>query len=139
MHDKSIARSHFEAYNGRMEDCIFCKIAKKEVPAHIVCEDDSFLAFLDIRPVSPGHTLIIPKKHYRWVWDVDELGKYFEFTGKVARAQRRAFSTEKILARVVGEEVPHAHIWLIPDNEASGDKNDLDENAKKLVAVLAES
>ena len=82
-------------------DCVFCKIVNKEIHANIVYEDDNFLAFLDIHPQSPGHTLVIPKKHYRWVWDVpidmnDEkgltrdsaIGKYFEVVAKIALAEK---------------------------------------------------
>jgi histidine triad (HIT) family protein len=119
-----------------MKDCVFCKIVKKEIPAHIVYEDEDFLAFLDIRPESPGHTLIIPKEHYRWVWDVPNLGEYFEAAGKIARAQRKAFGQEKIVSRIVGEEIPHAHIWLIPDWAAKGDKMDFEGNKNKIIAAL---
>ena len=63
-----------------MENCIFCKIVAKEIPAHIVYEDSDFVAFLDTNPVSVGHTLIVPKIHHRWVWDVPNIGAYFEVT-----------------------------------------------------------
>ncbi|MEK7641830.1 MAG: HIT domain-containing protein [Patescibacteria group bacterium] len=117
-------------------DCIFCKIAAKEVSAHIVYEDTDFVAFLDIRPMSPGHTLVIPKKHYRWVWDVENIGIYFEVAQKIVRAQRVAFGTELIVGKMIGEEVPHAHIWLIPDNKIAGDKNDFEGNKQKIIAAL---
>lgn len=116
--------------------CIFCKIVSKEVSANIVFENDEFLAFLDIRPLSPGHTIVIPKKHYRWVWDVDNISDYFAVATKIARAQRKAFGQEQVLSKIVGEEVPHAHIWLFPSNEAEGDKNDFETNKKKLVEAL---
>ena len=118
-------------------NCIFCKIVKKEIPAEVVYEDDNFLAFLDIRPQSPGHTLVIPKQHYRWVWDHPEVGQYFEVAKKIALAQRQAFGIEKIISKVVGEEVPHAHVWLIPDpEETRGDKMDFKGNAEKIRANL---
>src|SRR3990167_6600023 len=66
------------------KNCIFCKIVKKEIPAHVVYEDENFLAFLDIHPQSPGHTQVITKMHYRWVWDVPNAGKYFEVVKKIA-------------------------------------------------------
>lgn len=123
--------------------CIFCKIANKEIPANIVYEDQDFMAFLDINPLSPGHTLIIPKKHYRWVWDLpissnDEptIAKYFEVAGKIAKAIRKAFNQEMILSKVVGEEIEHAHIWIFPSNTTIGDKKDLESNAKKIRACL---
>jgi histidine triad (HIT) family protein len=116
-----------------MEDCVFCKIVKGEIPAHKVYEDDEFLAFLDVHPLSPGHTLIIPKKHYRWVWDVDNAGKYFEVVKKIAQAMQKSFGTDEIFSRIIGEEVAHAHIWLFPNPEkAMGDKNDFPANAEKI-------
>ena len=119
-----------------MTDCIFCKIAKKEIPSEIVYEDKDFLAFLDIQPQSPGHTQVIPKKHYRWVWDLPEnlIGRYFEVTQKIALAQQKAFQTDWILSKIIGDEVPHAHIWIFPNNQVEGDKNNLKENAEKIRA-----
>ena len=97
-----------------MEDCIFCKIAAGNVPSYTVYEDKNFKAFLDIHPVNKGHVLVIPKKHFRWVWDVPNIGKYYEIAGKIANAQRKAFGTEWVVSIVLGEAVPHAHIWLVP-------------------------
>lgn len=119
-----------------METCIFCKIVAKEIPSRIVYEDDNFLAMLDIRPQSPGHTLIIPKKHYRWVWDVPNLAEYFDVTAKIALAQRKAFNQEMIISKIVGEEIHHAHIWVFPGDKTSGDKNDFEGNKKKLIEAL---
>ena len=119
-----------------MKDCIFCKIVNKEIPAHVVYEDKDFLAFLDIRPLAPGHTLIIPKNHYRWVWDVPNIGAYFEVVSKLAKALRKAFHEEMILSKVVGEEVPHAHVWLFPGDKYVGDKNDFVGNKNKIVEAL---
>ena len=119
-----------------MEDCIFCKIVGGEIPVTKVYEDENFLAFLDIHPQSPGHAQVIPKTHYRWVWDVPDAGAYFELVRKIALAQRKAFGTEWILSRIVGDEVPHAHIWVFPENGATGDKNDLPGNAEKIRANI---
>jgi len=119
-----------------MKDCIFCKIVNKEIPAHIVYEDGDFLAFLDIHPASVGHTLVILKSHYRWVWDVPALGKYFEVCGKIARAQQKAFGQEAIWSGIRGDEVPHAHISVLPNSETKGDKMDFEVNAKKIIANL---
>lgn len=126
-----------------MTDCIFCKIVKGEIPSHKVYENESFLAFLDINPKAPGHTLIIPKEHYRWVWDVPSgkekvpnIGEYFEIAHKIATAQRKAFGTDMILSKVVGEEVPHAHVWIYPDANISGDKKDFVGNAEKIKSCL---
>lgn len=120
-----------------MDDCIFCKIVAGEIPAHKVYEDDKFLAFVDIHPLSPGHVQIIPKEHYRWVWDVPEVGAYFEIVRQIAKAQQKVFGTEWILSKIVGEEVPHAHIWVYPENGAHGDKQDFAGNAEKIRAALS--
>ncbi|MDP2593628.1 MAG: HIT domain-containing protein [bacterium] len=120
------------------DKCIFCKIITREIPAEIVYEDGDFLAFLDIHPQSPGHTQIIPKKHYRWVWDMpaEEIGKYFKVAQKIALAERKAFDTEWILSKTVGDEVPHAHIWVFPNDKVEGDKMNFKENAKKIINSL---
>lgn len=97
-----------------MNNCIFCKIVKGEIPCYKVYEDDSFLAFLDINPRNPGHTLVIPKEHYRWVWDVPNSGSYFKAATKVANAIKKAMNADLVMSVVYGDEVPHAHIWLLP-------------------------
>jgi histidine triad (HIT) family protein len=79
---------------------------------------------------------VIPKDHHRWVWDVPEAGRYFEVARKVAQAQRKAFGTEWILSKIVGDEVEHAHIWVYPSNEAKGDKRDFEGNRKKILENL---
>jgi histidine triad (HIT) family protein len=118
-----------------MKDCIFCKIVAGEIPAHTVYEDDTFLAFLDIHPQTSGHVQVIPKAHHRWVWDVPEYDAYFEVVRKIALAERTAFSTDWILSRIVGDEVPHAHVWVFP-GETEGDKMDFDGNAAKIREAL---
>ena len=117
-------------------DCVFCKIVAGQIPAKVVYEDEDFLAFLDINPQSPGHTLVIPKRHYRWAWDVPNAGAYFEAARTVARAQQKAFDTDFILSKIVGDEVPHAHIWIYPNRDVKGDKKDLDGNQKKILEAL---
>lgn len=122
-------------------NCIFCKIVAKQIPAEIVYEDADFLAFLSIQPMTPGHTLIIPKQHYRWVWDVPEgkAGAYFEVARKVALAQKKAFDVEMVLSKIVGEEVPHAHIWIYPDKAADlrFNKADLTGNAARIRKTIS--
>jgi histidine triad (HIT) family protein len=119
-----------------MTDCIFCKIVAGEIPAHKVYEDDRFVAFLDIHPQSPGHVQVIPKEHYRWVWNVPDAGAYFEVVKKIALAQQKAFGTDWILSKIVGDEITHAHIWVFPSNEAQGDPKDFEGNAAKIRAAL---
>ena len=119
-------------------DCIFCKIVAGEIPAHKVYENDEFLAFLDIRPQAPGHTQVIPKQHFRWVWDVPQVGRYFEVARKVAKAMQNTFGPiDEVHSRIMGEEVPHAHIWIYPaPAKAHGNKNDFEGNAEKIRAAL---
>lgn len=119
-----------------MEDCIFCKIVAGEIPAERVYEDEEYLAFLDIHPQSPGHVQVIPKKHYRWVWNVPDAGGFFEIVKKIAEAQRKAFKTEWILSRIVGDEVPHAHIWVYPEHNVEGDQTDFTVNGEKIRTAL---
>ena len=122
-----------------LANCIFCKIVEKAVPAHIVYEDVDFLAFLDIHPQSPGHVQIIPKEHVRWVWDVENIGGYFEVVQKVALALRKAYGTEWIISKVVGDEVPHAHVWLFlsdKDGPSRGDKMDFATNKNKIIEAM---
>ncbi|MDE1874918.1 MAG: HIT domain-containing protein [Patescibacteria group bacterium] len=115
-----------------MEDCIFCKIAAGTIPSHRLYEDDDFVAFLDINPLSPGHALVIPKKHYRWVWDVPNIGRYFEIVLTVAIAQKKAFGVDMVRSKIVGEDVSHAHVWVYPDESTRGDKKDFAGNAEKI-------
>ena len=119
-----------------MENCIFCKIVNKEIPSYTVYEDSDFLAFLDINPQSAGHCQVIPKQHRRWVWDVPNVGDYFEVVRKVAKAQGKAFDTDWILSKIVGDEVQHAHIWIYPNREVEGDQRDFEGNMAKIKANL---
>lgn len=120
-----------------MTSCIFCKILKKEIPANFVYEDADFVAFLSIDPLSPGHTLVVPKEHHRWVWDVPNLAEYFAVAKKIALAERKAFGQEAILGHIEGHDVPHAHIWVYPDVErTTGNKKDFEGNARKIVGAL---
>jgi histidine triad (HIT) family protein len=99
----------------RDSNCIFCKIVSKEIPTQIVYEDDNFLAFLDNFPRTAGHTQVIPKDHYRWVWDIPNAGAYFEVVKKIALAQKKAFKQDVILGKIEGKDVHHAHFWVFPD------------------------
>jgi histidine triad (HIT) family protein len=97
---------------------IFKKIIDGEIPCHRVAENDSYLAFLDVNPVAKGHTLVIPKKEIDYIFDIEdkELAEFHVFAKKVARAVKSAIPCKKIGMAVVGLEVPHAHIHLIPMN-----------------------
>lgn len=97
-----------------MSECIFCKISSKMIPSYLVYEDDDYMGFLDIHPISKGHVQLIPKKHFRWTYDVPEFGKYFETAKKVAIAVQKAVSADYISFVTFGVEVEHAHIWIVP-------------------------
>ncbi len=114
------------------KNCVFCKIVNKELPCYKVYEDDNFLAFLDINPKSPGHTQVIPKTHYRWVWDVPNAGEYFEVAKKIAKALGKAFRTDFILSKIVGDEVEHSHIWVFPNKDIKDDPKDFEKNLEKI-------
>jgi histidine triad (HIT) family protein len=98
------------------DDCIFCKIAEGKIPCSKIYEDEGFLAFLDIKPVSHGHILIIPKKHVVWMDEAsDELiSKIFILTKKIMAAIKSGLKCDYVLESVAGNEVPHFHIHLIP-------------------------
>ena len=100
---------------------IFTKILAGEIPAHKILENDRYLAFLDIRPVNPGHTLVIPKQEIDYIFDIeDELLKgLMIFAKKVAKAIKQTVPCQKVGIMVAGIEVPHAHIHLIPINGVS--------------------
>ncbi len=120
-----------------MDDCLFCQIVSGSIPAHRVYEDSQFLAFLDIRPLSPGHTLVIPKTHYRFVWDVADIKEYFTIVQKIAKALQKVSGTDEVFMRVIGEEVPHAHVWVFANpDKASGDKNDFVAIAERINQAL---
>jgi histidine triad (HIT) family protein len=103
-----------------MGDCIFCKIIRKEIPAMIVWEDEHCVAFLDVRPVNPGHLLIVPKEHIESVFGMpDEL---YEGIFKTAKALstplQNAMRSLRVGIVVEGFGVPHAHMHLVPINKA---------------------
>lgn len=101
-----------------MEDCIFCKIIKGEIPAEKIWENDKYLAFLSIAPINPGHTLIVPKEHIDYFFDLDNsiLGEIMVVSKPLAEAIRKAFNpkTNKVGVMIAGGEVAHAHVHLIP-------------------------
>ncbi len=99
-------------------DSIFTKIVKGTIPAYKVAEDDRFLAFLDISPLQPGHTLVIPKKQVDDIFDLEDtlLADLHVFAKQVAGGLKQATGASRIGMAVIGFEVPHAHIHLIPIN-----------------------
>lgn len=99
---------------------IFTRIINREIPGHIVAEDENFVAFLDIMPLVLGHTLVVPKKEVDYIFDLadDQLTAIQLFAKKVATAVKKAVPCKRIGIAVIGLEVPHAHIHLVPMNSA---------------------
>lgn len=99
-----------------MENCIFCQIVAGKSPCYKVYEDEKFLAFLDIHPSVIGHTLVIPKNHYQWVYDVPEFEKYWQVVLKITHAIQRSIKRKWINYYTLGV-IPHAHIHILPRDE----------------------
>ena len=127
-------------------ECVFCQIVKGKIPSYTVYQDKDFVAFLDVRPLTKGNTLVIPKQHYRWVMDVPNFGAYWEVAKKVGRASEKALVAEWVSFVTLGLEVAHAHIRVVP--RYKGDLHsvviDIDkyerlsrEEMKKIAAKLA--
>lgn len=95
-------------------DCIFCKIIQGEIPSYKVYEDENYLGFLDISPRNQGHSLLIPKKHYRWVDEVPEFGTYFEKAKIVGNAIKELVHPTYMSYQTFGVLAPHAHIHIVP-------------------------
>jgi len=100
---------------------IFTRIINREIPGHIVAEDDRFIAFLDIMPLVMGHTLVVPKKEVDYIFDLDDdtLAGLHLFAKRVAVAIRKVVPCERIGIAVIGLEVPHVHVHLVPMNAMS--------------------
>lgn len=109
---------------------IFSKIVNGDIPAYKVAENDEFLAFLDVQPIVKGHVLVIPKCEIDYIFDIDDvlLGKYISFAKNVAKKMNEVFDCKRIGMTVIGLEVPHAHIHLMPINGIA----DMDFNQPKL-------
>ncbi len=105
-----------------MKDCIFCCIVKNEIPCYKVWEDEEFLAFLTISPIKTGHTLVIPKKHHSYIYELEDtlLQKYILAGKKVATILKKAFNpkTGKIGTITYGLDLDHVHIHLVPIDKA---------------------
>jgi histidine triad (HIT) family protein len=99
-----------------MQDSIFTKIIKGDIPCHKVYEDEKTLAFLDIHPSQPGHTLVIPKKQVEFIWDLgpEDYQALMNSVQKVGRRLREVLQVPYVGVKVVGEEVPHAHVHIVP-------------------------
>lgn len=126
---------------------IFSKIIAGEIPSYKIAEDDRFYAFLDINPVNWGHTLVVPKQETDYIFDLDDtlLGDMMVFSKKVAEGIKAALPCKKVGVAVLGLEVPHAHIHLIPiQNEGDMDfhkkiSNPDPEKMKEICAKISEN
>ena len=103
---------------------IFSKIISGDIPSYKIAEDDKFYAFLDINPMAKGHTLVVPKQETDYIFDLDDdmLGEMVIFSKRVAKAIEKAISCKRVGVMVIGLEVPHAHIHLVPI-QSEGDLN----------------
>ncbi|WP_129716130.1 HIT family protein [Pedobacter sp. SYP-B3415] len=129
---------------------IFSKIISGEIPAHIVAETSDYLAFLDIQPLAAGHVLVIPKTPVDYIFDLDDesYGGLFIFAKVVAKGVKKAFPCRKVGVAVIGLEVPHTHIHLIPMNNVDDlnfsrpklqpSQDELKAAASKIVEALRE-
>lgn len=128
-----------------MEDSIFTKIIKGEIPCHKVYEDDKTFAFLDIHPKTPGHTLVVPKKQVEFAWDLDDEDYHavMATVKKVALRIREVFDPPYVGELIVGVDVPHTHVHVyqfatmedsrrVPDPDAEPDHEELARIAKRL-------
>jgi histidine triad (HIT) family protein len=115
-----------------MADTIFTKIIKGEIPCHKVYEDDKTLAFLDIHPVQPGHTLVISKQQIEFVWDLpaEDYRAVMDTCQKVAKHLREVLDVPYVGEQVIGVDVPHAHVHLIPFSTSQEFRNVPDMNAE---------
>jgi len=110
-----------------VEDCIFCKIVKGEIPSYRVYEDDSAIAFLDINPMARGHTLVVSKKHVEFLSDMDpdDIGGMFRAVGKVGDSIQKRLNPAGInyivnQGRTAGQIIPHVHCHIVPRNDGDG-------------------
>jgi len=103
---------------------IFTRIINREIPAYIIAEDDRFIAFLDVMPLVEGHVLVVPKQEVDYVFDLDDrmLADMMVFAKKVAVAIKKTISCKRIGVAIIGLEVPHTHVHLVPMN-SMGDIN----------------
>ena len=125
---------------------IFSKIIEGEIPCYKIAEDNQFFAFLDINPLQKGHVLVVPKQETDYIFDLDDnvLSELIIFAKKVAEAIKLSFDCNRVGMTVIGLEVPHAHIHLIPingekDMNFSNPKLDLSAEEFKRIALLVAS
>jgi histidine triad (HIT) family protein len=126
-----------------MNNCVFCQIVAGKKQAHVVYEDNRFVSFLDIRPLTKGNALVVPREHITWPDDVPEFGDYFEVARKIGKAAQRALGSKWTQYLTIGHEIPHAHIRVIPryPDDLHGPVPNLaliEQLSEKEMAVIAE-
>jgi histidine triad (HIT) family protein len=105
-----------------MSGCIFCQIVAGKLPSYKIYEDEEFLAFLDLAQIVDGHTLLIPKKHCRWVWDIDRPAEFFKLAQKLAKHLEKVSGQLGVMSVTIGALVEHAHLHLLPSTSGNRDK-----------------
>lgn len=123
-----------------MEDSIFTRIIRGDIPSHKIYEDDATFAFLDIHPVQPGHVLVIPKRQVEFVWDLEpsDYQSLMATVQKVAQRLRDILGVPYVGEQVIGVDVPHAHVHLIPFSVVSEFRTQPDMNAEPDHTALAD-
>jgi histidine triad (HIT) family protein len=114
-----------EANTGKDEPCLFCRIVSREVEAKIIFEDDISMAFLDVRPLFPGHVLLVPKGHYRTLTDLPAalIGPFFSNAQTLARKVQEVMKAEGTFVainNIVSQSVPHLHVHIVPRRRSDG-------------------
>lgn len=122
-----------------MADSIFTKIIRGEIPCHKVYEDDYTFAFMDIHPIQPGHTLVISKKQVEFVWDLpsEDYLAVMDTVQKVAKRIRETLDASFVGEQIIGEEVPHAHVHVVPFNTIQEFRNIPNQDAEPDHPALA--
>ncbi|MFC1653306.1 HIT family protein [Patescibacteria group bacterium] len=110
-----------------MADCVFCKIVAGEIPTQVIYEDSNFVGFLDLGQIVDGHTLLVPKNHYRWIWNVPNIAEMYQAANKIVAGMKKVTSNDSVVSMTIGEMVHHAHMHLLP----SGAEGVLDEVIEK--------
>jgi histidine triad (HIT) family protein len=114
--------------------CIFCEITRKQLPAYVIWEDSQFMAFLDIHPKTAGHTLVVPKKHdsYYWEMDLDSFKKLMVAVRQVTDILRGKTQCQWVTLQIIGIDVAHVHVHLMPSSFEGMEKATLSEVAQAL-------
>ncbi len=97
-----------------MSHCTFCQIVSRQIPAYIVYEDADYLAFLDKFPQTRGHLQLIPKRHYKWVYDVPNIGQFFSVAKQIIHAIIPILGADHVTIASFGRQIEHAHLWIVP-------------------------